>query len=140
MTTYRTHYGPIHAGGRCKDDYDNIRLYHQPGRGSPIKLQGPAMRSFKACERRYAELTRPKHKSRPINCTGTWRACSYQRELYSRDSKRYAHPDSTLHTRGLAIDVVNPVPQLVRRILLAHGWKQSRPMDEPWHFSYHLSA
>lgn len=135
MTDTKTPYGIIHHGGPCKDDYDNINIYHQKGTGDAIKLQGPALRSFREAENKIGK---------PIVCTGTWRSCRLQRELYSSDSSRFAHPDVTLHTRGLAIDVSTGLSFLRRRrirgALLARGWHQVRPDDEPWHYSFWLTA
>lgn len=143
MTTKQTEYGKVHFGGPCKDDYDNIQLYDQKRKGwPPLKLQSPAIASLKACEERWAKLTTPWKKRRQIRVTGTWRSCALQSQYYASDSDRYAHPDSTLHTRGLAIDIHTgflPSPILFR-ILRNHGWNQARPDDEKWHWSYELTA
>lgn len=140
MSTRKTPFGVIRFGGSCTDDYDNIEIWHQtPDR--TIKLQRPALRCFREAERR---LTGRRRRAQHIFCTGTWRSCSYQRELYASDSNRYAHPDVTLHPRGLAIDVDQNQSWLKRRrihrILTKLGWKRVRPKDEPWHYSYILEA
>jgi len=140
MTDAKTPYGVIHYGGACKDNYPNIRLYDQPpAGGSPVKLQAAAMRAFKAAEVRYGKRTGRKWRAIPL--TGSWRSCAYQAELYRRDSKRYASPSGTLHTRGLAIDVSTSAPNqaFMRAALKAEGWKQARS-DEPWHYSYWISG
>lgn len=134
MSTTRTLFGTIHHGGQCRDDYANIEIYDQPpSGGSPIKLQRPALRSFLQTERRL---------DKTISLTGSWRSCALQRELYARDSNRYAHPDVTLHTRGLAIDVSQAQSsrklRKIRRLLTELGWHQVRPDDEPWHYSFWL--
>jgi hypothetical protein len=136
MTDTRTPYGVIHSGGACVDDYANLRLYDQPpAGGSPVKLQGPAMRAFKAAEVRYGKRTGRKWRAIPL--TGSWRSCAYQAELYRKDSKRYASPNGTLHTRGLAIDVSTAAPNqvMIRAALKAEGWVQARS-DEPWHYAF----
>lgn len=129
---YDTENGRIFAGGPCQDDYDNIVLYHQ--KAATIKLQRPAMKSFKDCEAKLGF---------ELHCSGTWRSCAYQADLYASDPHRYASPDGTLHTRGLAIDVSQAMSTEklaeVHRFLMNHDWHQARS-DEPWHYSYHLAA
>jgi hypothetical protein len=140
----KTDYGTIRFGGVCKDDYSNIGLYDQQEKGwAVVKLQEPALRSLKDCERRWAKLTTPWQRRRHIRVTGSWRACSYQAQLYALDPKRYAHPNSGVHTRGLAIDVYWRgvfTKLILKRILRNHGWHQSRPDDEPWHWSFGVTA
>lgn len=149
MTDYKTEYGVVHYGGSCVDSYPNIEIYDQPNSGGIIKLQAPALRSFKAAEeriqaKRVRELHAPRSSKdfRPIACTGTWRSCAYQAQLYARDSHRYASPNGTGHTRGLCIDVstAQGTKRLadIHRALMADGWHQARP-DEKWHWSFHLS-
>lgn len=149
MTTYDTPNGRIFAGGLaggpCRDDYDNIEIYDQPGLPghAPVELQRPAMKAFKEAERRWARLTRPWRrgsKIRPIELIpGTTRSCAYQAELYRRDPARYAPPEVGLHPRRLAIDVRSR-SRILKRILRRLGWRQARPSDEPWHWSYWLTA
>jgi hypothetical protein len=148
MTDTKTPYGVIHYGGACRDDYGNLVIYDQPPKGgSPVKLQAPAMRAFKAAERRYAracgwsEARIKREGGRPIPLSGSWRSCAYQRELYESDRNRYASPDGTMHTRGLAVDVSTGAPNQdkIRRALKNEGWHQARS-DEPWHYSFSVSA
>ena len=148
MTTMKTAYGTIHYGGPCQDDYANIILYDQKDRGwAVIKLQAPAVRSLKDCEKRWARLTTPWRKRRTIRVSGSWRSCELQHDLYYSDppesQQRYAHPDKTVHTRGLAIDVYWKgvfTKLILKRILRNHGWHQTRPDDEPWHWSFGVTA
>lgn len=145
MTDAQTPTGVIHYGGVCRDNYENITLYDQPPPGgAPIKLQQAALRAFRNAERDFAPRWSKKRKrqGRPIRLTGSWRSCAYQRELYHRDSHRYAHPDTSAHTRGLAIDVstAQPRQRRIKRVLRKHGWKQVRPDDEPWHWSYWITS
>jgi len=148
MSDIKTPYGVIHYGGVCKDDYANIVLYDQPPKGgSPVKLQAPAMRAFKAAQKRYAKATgwsdeRIKREGgRVIALTGSWRSCAYQAQLYASDHNRYANPNVTAHCRGLAIDVSTSAPNQtkIRAALKAEGWKQVRS-DEPWHYSYFIEV
>jgi hypothetical protein len=135
VTDTRTPRGIIHYGGRCVDDYDNLSIYDQPpAGGAPIRLQAPALRAFKAAERTYGKH-RPAGR-RSIILTGSWRSCELQRALHDSDPARFAHEDTSLHPRGLAIDVAMPLPFGVRHALIEQGWKQARPDDEPWHFSW----
>lgn len=141
-----TRYGLIHYGGSCKDDYRNIVNYNQHTSDPIVKLQRPAMRSLKASEQVFQRRSRDRKGSRPIRQTGTWRSCQQQADLYRSDRNRFAPPNVTGHTRGLCIDVRwddyfnADEKQLIRRILLDHGWHQARPIDEPWHFSYGITV
>jgi hypothetical protein len=127
----------VYSGGACQDDYSNIVLYHRDS--DTVKLQGPAMRSFKECEDIYGKRTKRPSGTRYILLSGSWRSCAYQTQLYNSDHNRYAPAAGSLHCRGLAIDVINPVPAIVRQILLGHDWHQARS-DEPWHFSFGYSG
>lgn len=140
-----TDYGRIFFGGPCKDDYPNIRTFHDDRNGQVIVLQSPALKSFQECEVRYGERSRFHKKwhgphGRPISITGSIRTCALQRHLYAKDPGRFANPNTSLHPRGLAIDVFVPYRPVIRTILLAHGWQQARPDDEPWHFSFGIKA
>jgi len=127
-------FGRIRCGGRCRDDYDRIVIAHEGGR--VVKLQAAAMRSFQAAEDAVGE---------PILLTGIgWRSCRLQRELWEGDPARFADPDKTAHTRGLAIDVHTGQGakrlEAIRRALLWRGWHQARPTDEPWHYSFGIQV
>ena len=84
---------------------------------------------------------------RPIILTGSIRSCETAKRLYfsaenqariaAGDGSRYARPESTLHPHGLAIDVdTRFLNSTIHDLLFKFGWRQSRPKDEPWHFSY----
>jgi hypothetical protein len=142
---YETSFGTITYGGPCKDDYVGMQIYDQPGSGTPVKLQGPAMRSFRAAEERATpRWLRRKDRVRPIILTGSWRDCDYQKVLYVRDPNRYAKPEVTAHCRGLAIDVSTKQGlfrrRKIHRALTRNGWRQVRPDDEPWHYSYFVTV
>jgi hypothetical protein len=143
MTIYETKYGPIRHRDICKDDWKNIvTRYRRRNNGdiipyTALTLQEPAIASIRAVEK---ELSRP-WKKYVLRVTGSHRTCAFQAEKYREDPKRYAPPNAGLHTHGLAIDVhTGYLSAKLKRALLRHGWKQSRPIDEPWHFSYHLKA
>jgi len=148
----KTPYGTIRYGGPCRDTYPSfITLDQFPKNDGNVilVLQGPAMRAFKAAQVRYAKQTGWSKKQldnspagRPIIIlAGTNRSCATQRALYASDPNRYANPNITGHTRGLAIDRSNDQPYLpiVDRCLAAEGWNRTRPDDEPWHWSYFLT-
>lgn len=149
MAKRKTPYGTIRYG-ECRDDWPNLRLYDQPPEGgAPVKLQGPALRAFKAAQVRYArrvgwsrQRIEKNPDGRPIRLTGSWRSRAYQSELYLKDPKRYAPPCAGLHPDGLAIDVSQDQPNLdkIDRALKATGWVQARPDDEPWHYSFGVSG
>lgn len=147
---YRTPYGLLHYEPEaCKDDYPNVQTYEQGEGHTVFTLQASAMRAFKAAEERYARKTgwseerikREGHGRFIEVLPGTNRSCATQAALYRRDPNRYASPNTTGHTRHLAIDVSQAQSNLaiIRAALLAEGWKQVRS-DEPWHYSYWISV
>lgn len=132
--------GKIRCGGVCNDSYDRIE-HHTGVGGQIITLQHAAMESFLAASAAVAARRAPKAL---IICTGTARACSYQASLYRSDPTRYANPDTSAHCRALAIDVsMNQSARqlrLIHKALMARGWHQARPSDEPWHFSFGIEV
>ncbi len=71
------------------------------------------------------------------SCNDAYRPISTQAEGYARDPNRFAHPSKGLHVVGLAFDIhadfnTPDVYQAFRE----DGWHQTRPIDEPWHWSY----
>lgn len=140
--------GPIRYGGPCRDDYPNMETYDQGGGNTVLTLQRPAMRAFMDAQQRYAKASHWTKRRREKNPSGkaikvlpgTNRTCSTQTALYNSDPNRYAKPEITGHTRGLAIDVDQSQGWLalrrIHRALTAAGWTQTRPDDEPWHYSY----
>jgi hypothetical protein len=143
VTTIPTKYGDVYRYvGGCKDDYDNIvtsSYYRRYGvifkkRPVAITIQRPALKALRAAEKRLG---------RQIVVTGSARSCEYQAELYRKDPSRYAAPSVGVHCQALAFDVTTADPELktkVRAALYAEGFHQSRPDDEPWHFSYAVTA
>lgn len=133
-TTFDTEFGQIRCGGSCKDDYGRIIAF-QNRAGQILKLQRAAADSLEAVETKLGFA---------VKVTGAHRACAYQAELYASDPNRFADPSKTGHTRGLAIDVDTGQSWLRRkrigRQLAAKGWHQSRPTDEPWHYSYGIQV
>lgn len=125
-------WGTIRCGGACKDNYQNIAIYHQNS-AEFVKLQKAAIASLKSAEDAV---------NKKIFTTGSWRACSLQAQLYRSDPNRFAAPNTTAHCRGLAIDVSQNQNYLARikKALLLREWYQSRPDDEPWHFSFGIKV
>ena len=144
MTDIQTHYGVIHDGGSCCDDYDNINIYHQTD-SRIVKLQGPALRAFKAAEQRITpKRMKFRGKTRHILITGIgWRDCELQRQLWKSDPQRYANPDGSKHCRGLAVDIDMGQSAArryaIKKALLLEGWHYAVP-GEPWHTSYVVSG
>jgi hypothetical protein len=132
---FRTEFGSIICGGRCRDDYARIEIYHQVPGQRWVRLQRPALDSFREAENKLGFA---------IFLTGSSRTCELQTALYMGDQNRFAHPDKTAHCRGLAIDVSTSMSQAkqtaIRRALKNRGWHQSRPDDEPWHHSFGLAV
>lgn len=130
--------------GGCKDDWKNVvtsRYYRKPSglirrrlRPVPITLQKPAMDALRKAEERAGM---------EITVTGSRRTCALQAELYARDSHRYAPPSVGLHCQALAIDqnMDNQTAKPATKEALLHvGFTQSRPTDEPWHWSFGWTA
>jgi LAS superfamily LD-carboxypeptidase LdcB len=126
-------WGEIRCGGPCKDDYARIKVHTQDAQHF-LKLQQAAINSIVAAEAKLKF---------PIICTGSWRACGTQTQLFAQDPQRFANPDKTAHTRGLAIDVNQLLPKLkltgIDKALKARGWHQARD-DEPWHYSFGIQV
>lgn len=144
MSDYQTQYGVIHDGGACCDNYDNINVYRQTD-SRIVKLQGPALRAFKAAEQRITpKRMKRRGKTRHILITGIgWRACATQQALYLSDRSRYAPASSSKHCRGLAVDVDQSQGRYrlyqIKKALLLEGWHYAVP-GEPWHVSYVVSG
>jgi len=150
----KTEYGFIYYGGACRDDYPNFRVYDQGGGNTIVTLQKPALIALLEAQVKLARalgwskariqgnqkaIDGKKYPAgRPIKVLpGTNRTCETQAALFKSDSSRYADPDITGHTRGIAIDVDQSQPNLgkVNAALASAGWKRVRS-DEPWHWSY----
>lgn len=153
----KTRLGVIHYGGPCRDDYPNMERLDQDPDGANVilTLQRPAMKAFLAAQVRFAKKSgwseerinrttvRIGGKRYPVGrriviLAGTNRTCATQTALYRKDPNRYAAPQITGHTRGLAIDRSNIQLRLadVDQCLKLEGWTRTRPEDEPWHWSY----
>lgn len=152
---YRTPYGDIYYGGPCRDNYRNMLAYNQAGPHTVFSYQRPAMRAWLAAQVRYARRSgwtkrrienthvmlggKRYTEGKPIFVVaGTNRSCSLQASLYRQDPGRYAKPEYTGHTRGLAADVHQDQDGLgvIYECLAAENWERSRPDDEPWHWTY----
>lgn len=152
----RTPYGYVHYGNGCEDSYPNMVVYDASprGHGLVLTLQRPAMRALLAAQVRYAKRSgwtkvrierntvkvggKVYLEGRPIIILpGTNRTCETQAALYRSDSSRYARPEITGHTRGIAIDRSNAQPNLkvIDECLFAEGWRRVRS-DETWHWSF----
>lgn len=135
-------WGSIRCGGRCKDDYARIVIHRQGDATHYVKLQRAAVESLSAVERILDDKGFHQHPYVYVTGHG-WRACSDQDALYRSDSKRFADPDVTAHTRGLAIDVdMNQDTdklKVIHRELMARHWFQARA-DEPWHYSFGIQV
>jgi len=144
MSEYKTAYGTVYDGGSCKDDYPNINIYHQTDQRI-VKLQGPALRAFKAAEQRITpKRMKLRGKTRHILITGIgWRDCALQRQLWLSDPQRYANPDGSKHCRGLAVDIDMGQSAArryaIKKALLLEGWHYAVE-GEPWHTSYVVSG
>jgi hypothetical protein len=143
--TFETPYGKVHAHNPGSvHEPENLREYNQAD-GGLVKLQGPALRAFKAAEERATPLRmRRKGKVLPIKITGIgYRDYASQALLYSREPGRFANPDGSLHVEGLAVDIdMNQGVirrEKIKRALKAEGWFYPIA-GEPWHASFRLAG
>ena len=142
---YNTKYGVIHVTDPGPThEYDNINVYKQtPTRY--VKLQGPALRAFKAAEQRITPRRwKKKNRTRHILITGQgYRDFGTQSELYRSDPGRYANPNYSMHVEGLAIDVDQGQGAFrlyqIKKALLLEGWHYG-VSGEPWHASYTVTG
>jgi hypothetical protein len=115
--------------------------------GQKLHMQLCALRAYRLACKEFAKRSGwsaeriKKTGGRSILLTGSWRSCELQAQLYAGDSKRFASPNGTLHTQGLAIDVSTAMPDFDKaHAALAHvGWTRARS-DEPWHHSWGFNA
>ena len=136
-TIHTTDPGPYHA-------YPNLQLYKQTD-SRYVRLQGPALRAFKAAELRTTpKRLKKKGKVRHILITGEgYRDYSLQEHLWRSDPNRYANPNSSMHVEGLAIDVDQGQGAFrlyqIKKALLLEGWHYG-VSGEPWHTSYTVTG
>lgn len=140
-----TRFGKVfRLNGGCKDDWKTIatsRYYRKTSglirrrlRRVPITMQKPALDALRRAEERAGT---------EITVTGSSRSCEFQAALHARDSARYAAPSVGLHCQALAIDqnMENQTHSPETKEALLHvGFTQSRPSDEPWHWSFGWTA
>ncbi len=124
-TEVRVRLGPAEATGRARRTGDRNA---GPGPG-PTKGLAPAMRAALA---RAGQLL-----GQPVPITSGWRSTETQAALYAnRAANPYpvAAPGSSMHERGLAVDVpADFVPRLVA-VASKSGLCQPYPTNDPIHF------
>ncbi len=139
---FNSKYGIIHCrypGPKADPPYDNVNWYRRPE--GDVRLQGPALRAFKAAEvRATPRRMRRKGKVKPILITGVgYRSWDAQKALYDEDDNRYASPDSSMHVEALAVDIDMTQSAArrfrIKKALLLEGWHYGVP-SEPWHTSF----
>jgi hypothetical protein len=148
-----TEYGKVYRlVGGCKDNWDNIITATIGGQYSigseTYTLQKPAVDSLRWVASEIGQWGPFRFRKRVVLVTGTIRTCERQAALYASDPSRYAPPSVGLHTQGLAIDVdmnwytalSDKLKGRFRTAMRAAGWTQSRPTDEPWHWSFGWTA
>jgi hypothetical protein len=108
-----------------------------PKAGGKIVNYAPGckLRSGAAASLRFIEAI----VGRQIQTVSCWRSNAQQWSLYRSKPHLAAYPGTSLHEKGLAIDVntnfLRRFPR-VRTLLHQFGWAQFAPSWEPWHFSY----
>lgn len=139
--------------GGCKSDWPNIVTEtvggeYAVGGEETYTLQKPALDSLRWVAKETGRVGPFRIRRRPVQVTGTLRSCETQAVLYASDPNRYAPPSVGLHTQGLAIDVHTgwqanldeKVEARFKKAMKDAGWTQSRPTDEPWHWSFGWTA
>jgi len=75
----------------------------------------------------------------PIATVSDFRTREQQAVLYRLKPGIAAPPGTSLHERGLAIDLAaSSQTGLIERLLYEHGWRRFSPTGEPWHWTYEL--
>jgi hypothetical protein len=114
---------------------------HGPGITGNLAWYGPGCRLDRGAVEslRHIGIVLGKH----IQTVSCWRSYAQQVRLHAAKPYLAAPAGSSLHERGLAIDVAAGFlarhPR-VKRLLYMHGWHQFAPDYEPWHFSYRLTG
>ncbi len=76
------------------------------------------------------------------SCNDAYRSFAIQAQAASRGETingkpRFADPNKGLHVVGLAFDIHSDFNNAdVYQAFREDGWHQTRPIDEPWHWSY----
>jgi hypothetical protein len=144
---FQTKYGTIHCRfPGPKKKYKNVDVYHQTA-DRIVQLQTPALRAFKAAEKRLNEGVK---RRRIIKITGVgYRSYDLQKQLWLTDKNRYASPDTSMHVEADAVDIdtgqrfrfktVKQTQALIRKALEAEGWHYA-VSGEPWHASFKVAG
>jgi len=142
--TFDSRYGVVHMsypGPKADPPYGNVNWYRRPE--GDVRLQGPALRSFKEAEiAATPRRLRRKGKILPILITGVgYRSWAAQKDLYDTDHQRYADPDESMHVEALAVDI-DMTQSIIRRAKIKYqlkkrGWFYEVD-GEPWHASFRL--
>jgi len=78
----------------------------------------------------------------PPGITEAGRTYAYQAQLYWRwkvgllNAPSVARPGSSLHEKGIALDLPEPARSWVRTHGAKYGWRADRVPGEPWHFEF----
>lgn len=96
------------------------------GQGSH-RLAPDAAAAFKRAEARVG---------RQIKVTDSYRSSAQQAECHRRKPTLCAPAGSSLHERGLAVDIVEMNDDKIAQALAGTGWFQATWKNEIWHWSY----
>ena len=148
---YDTKYGKIHVHNPGSfHEPENLQTYAQTS-SRYVKLQGPALRAFKAAEQRITpRRLKRRGQTRHILITGVgYRSYRTQADLFYGplndygSGTRFANPNGSLHVEALAVDIDMNQSVFrraqIKRALVAEGWHYGVD-GEPWHASYRLSG
>ena len=142
MSDIKTKYGTVEL-----TIHPQVQTYKQT-RTRKVIGQGPMLRAFKAAERRFYVATTPKWKRVPLRVrhipiTGVgYRSFELQYTLWRSDSSRYANPYSSMHVKGLAVDISQGQDDQdeAEKALRSVGFKDGASFGDPPHWSFPVSG
>ncbi len=102
----------------------------------PTKLMTfAAMTSFMQVQAQYGQT---------IWLDNTYRSFQSQKDAYAKDPNRYAKPETSLHVKGLALDIngnkTNANDPLLHKAFKDHGWFNVSKSSGPLHWSYGVAG
>jgi len=117
-----------HGGKPFTDTSVPANLTTRTVRGTSVTLVPSALRAYVEAVKCYG---------RAIPLTSSYRSYAQQAALYAAKPNVAAPPGTSLHERGLAIDVnTGSLNARVEDCLKQAGFFQGSSFGEPWHFSY----
>lgn len=104
--------------------------------GRSVRLQCAAMQSLKKV---YVEL---RSKNLELVVVSSYRSCAEQKAIYDSGVRPCARPGESYHNIGLAVDTYFRPAQAtkIRAVFKKHGWHQFDTVNDPGHFTFHVTG